>query len=197
MEMRVAPERRPFGDGQVLIRFRDNEIVEGTAVALDFSRPEFELRARRASNNNGMLISLAAVKCVTLERRSLDGWSADWPLQKVAVHFGDGEVLKGLLGEPPSRHEQGMILTLVSPGRDEVDRLGIPWPALKGVFFLRSWDSRPMELSRGESHWTWQRPETPLVDLLGEIRTLSALHQSGDIDDIEFQRRRRAILGQI
>jgi hypothetical protein len=197
MEMRVADERRPFGDGQVLVRFRDNEIVEGTAVALDFSRPDFELRAPRSANNRAMLVSLAAVKCVTLERRSLDGWSAEWPLQKVAVHFRDGEVIKGLLGEPPLRRGEGMILTLVSPGRDEVDRLGIPWQAVKGLYFLRTWDSRPVELSRDEEQWTWHRPETPLVDLLGEIQTLRTLQRSGDIDDIEFQRRRRNVLKQI
>jgi hypothetical protein len=197
MLMRAPEETVTYGAGHVLVRFRDNEIVEGDAVQLDFSRPDFELRFREASNNRVALVALPSVKCVTLERRSLDGWSADWPLQKIAVHFRDGEVLKGLLGEPPARCPEGMLLTMVSPARDEVDRIGLPWGALKGLFYIRTWDSRAPEFSRESQQWSWHRPHTPLVDLLGEIQTLRGLRQRGDIDHVEFERRRRDVLGQI
>jgi hypothetical protein len=38
---------------------------------------------------------------------------------------------------------------------------------------------------------------TPLVDLLGELRTLAQLRDRGDIDDKEFSDRRRAVLDLI
>lgn len=188
---------RFLSDGRVVVRFLDNELLEGTAVNLDLSRPDFELRLDNSGNNTSALIPLPAVKCVSVERRPLTGWSAEWPLQKVAIHFRDGEVLRGLIGEPPARRNHGVMLCIVSPAKDEVETLAVPYEGLKAIFYLKTWDSRAPEYVSATGQWSWQHQETPLVDLLGEIQQLRGLNTRGELDDVEFQRRRRSILGRI
>jgi len=184
-------------EDRVIVRFLDNELVEGTAVNLDLDHPAFELRCQPTTNNTAALIALPAVKCVTLERRSLGGRSAKARLQKVALHFQDGEVLTGLIGKPPARRNHGLLLTLVSPRRDEAETLAVPYMGLKAIFYLKTWDSRIPEFTTASGHWSWQSRETPLVDLLGEVERLRRLKTRGHLDEIEFQRRRRQVLERI
>ncbi len=176
---------------RVLVRFSDDEILEGDAVSLDLDRPDFELvLADPDANSRRALIPLPSVKCVTFERRPVDGASIDG-MQKVALHFNDGEVITGLLGETPRRGRYGVQLELVNPEGDEVELLGIPYDSLKAMFFLRAWEAD------GETHVDPQHVATPLVDLLGELRHLAEERDRGAIDDKEFVRRRRAVLDRI
>lgn len=184
--------------GHVLVRFADDEILEGAVDRLDLDRPDFELVvADPGTNNRRALIPLPSVKCITLGRRPLDPPARLDNMQKVALRFLDGEVIKGLVSESPRRGKYGVTVELMSPAGDEIEVLGIPYHSLKAVFYLKSWDSRPPEYVDVTGQWSGTRMDTPLVDLLGEIGRLADLRDRGELSDADFQRRRRVILDKI
>jgi hypothetical protein len=178
---------------RVQVRFSDDEILEGDAVSLDLDRPDFELvLADPGANSRRAMIPLPSVKCVTFERRAVDS-TATGDMQKVALHFNDGEVITGLLGET-RRGRYGVQLELVNRAGDQVELLGIPYDSLKAMFFLQAWEAPHMD--DPVVHLS-QSLATPLVDLLSELRDLADLRDRGDIDDLEFVSRRRAVLDLI
>jgi hypothetical protein len=182
-----------LGAPHVLVRFSDDEVLEGDALALDLDRPDFELvLADPDANGRRALIPLPSVKCVSFERRPAPARDDLVDMQKVALHFVDGEVITGLLGDHPRRGRYGVQLELLTPEGDQVELLGIPYDALKALFFLRSWEG-------GDSAFDPEVPDhaTPLVDLLHELRHLSDSRDRGDIDDVEFQSRRRGVLDRM
>jgi hypothetical protein len=180
---------------RVVVRFSDDEVLEGDAVALDLDRPDFELvLADPDANGRRALIPLPSVKCVTFDRRPAPLRDGVEDMQKVALHFVDGEVLTGLLGDDPRRGRYGVQLELLSPEGDEVELLGIPYDSLKALFFLRAFDGAHDEDDDGADAPV---PATPLVDLLRELRRLADSRDRGDIDDGEFQARRRDVLDRM
>jgi hypothetical protein len=179
---------------RVLVRFPDDEILEGEALSLDLDNPDFELvLADPDANSRRALIPLPSVKCVTFDRRPVDGAQPE-DMQKVALHFTDGEVITGLIGDAPRRRRYGVQLELHSPEGDEVELLGIPYDSLKALFFLRAWEGPHLDPSE---HTGMASLATPLVDLLGQLRRLAEERDRGDIDDGEFVRRRRQVLDRI
>lgn len=178
---------------RVVVRFSDDEVLEGDALALDLDRPDFELvLADPGANGRRALIPLPSVKCVTFERRPVVVRDTIEDMQKVALHFVDGEVITGLLGDDPRRGRYGVQLELVSPEGDEVELLGIPYDALKALFFLRAFEG-----GHDDADTDGPAPATPLVDLLRELRRLADSRDRGDIDDGEFQARRRDVLDRM
>ncbi len=179
---------------RVVVRFSDDEVLEGDA-ALDLDRPDFELvLADPDANGRRALIPLPSVKCVSFERRPVPAGDGVASMQKVALHFVDGEVMCGLLGDDPRRGRYGVELELVSPEGDEVELLGIPYDSLKALFYLRHWDAAEDDLVDDTEQPV---PATPLVDLLRELRVLSDSRDRGEIDDGEFQARRRQVLDRM
>jgi hypothetical protein len=177
---------------RVLVRFSDDEVLEGDAVALDLDRPDFELvLADPDANGRRALIPLPSVKFVTFDRRAVAAPADVREMQKVALHFTDGEVITGLLGDGPRRGRYGVQLELLSPEGDEAELLGIPYDSLKAMFFLRSWDGGDSFVAEDTL------PATPLVELLRELRHLAESRDRGDIDDGEFQSRRREVLDRM
>src|SRR5437016_14497148 len=82
---------------KVVVRFFDDETVEGVARDLDFDEPDFLVEVDDAGgleNNETAWIPLTAVKWVELQR---DKDLADTPTRKVAIRFLDGEVHRGHL----------------------------------------------------------------------------------------------------
>ena len=82
---------------KVVVRFFDDETVEGVARDLDFDEPDFLVEVDDAGgleNNETAWIPLTAVKWVELPR---DKDLSDTPTRKVAIRFLDGEVLRGHL----------------------------------------------------------------------------------------------------
>jgi hypothetical protein len=196
--MRTDQERETGAGGRIVVRLRDGEILEGVAAAVDLDRPDLCLQvADPLSNNHEVVIPWASVKRLLLQRSELEDEPPAPALRKVAVHFWDGEVLKGYLDAEPLRQQHGMTLPLISPTFDEIEVFAIPFAAVKGLFVLKSWDSRAPEFEAETGHWLSGRAETPLLDLLGEIRVLSSHHVRGDIDKVEFERRRREVLDRI
>ena len=178
---------------RVQVRFADDEILEGDAVPLDLDRPDFELvLADPDTNTKRALIPLPSVKFVTYDRRRVERCADD--MQKVALHFTDGEVITGLLGDNPRRGRYGVQLELVNREGDQAELLGIPYDSLKAMFFLQAWEGPDIE---APLHIATHTITTPLVDLLGELRHLAEMRDRGDIDDLEFVSRRRAVLDRI
>lgn len=191
----------------VLVRLRDGEIIEGRVEAFDLDSPDLLLTdGDPSTNNRSALIPLSSVKSVRLERRDLhsqsngngNGRVVDGTgLRKVVIHYWDGDVVTGLIGQDVERHQHGLKISLISPGLDVLDVLAIPHSAIKAVFFVKTWDSRAGEYFRETAHWSLHRADTPLVDLLSEIHNLSQLRHRGELTTDEFQRRRRQVLERI
>ena len=187
------------GERRVVVRFADDEIAEGLAV-LDLDKPDFELRfASPVENSREAIVPLASVKRVLLQRHLVAEPVAPDLLRKVALHFWDGEVITGLLREVPQRLRHGMVVELLSPEADQAELLALPYHAIKAVFFLRTWDTRPPQLHRvdGTARWSLPRQEAPLIELLSEIRGLRGLRHRGQISAVEYERRRSQVLNRI
>lgn len=187
----------------VLVRMRDDELIEGLPVGFDLDHPDFELRVSdAASNNRQALIPFAAVKCVVLSRRDADGEpGGDGHLhgsaQKVVIRYWDGETVKGFVRHSPSRHRHAVEIEVRDQALGTVETLAIPHAAIKGIFYVKAWDGRAGEFFPETGHWEPRRSETPLVDLLSEIRNLGRLRDGGRLTQQEFVRRRRYVLERI
>jgi len=190
--LHVDREEEQFS--RVVVRFSDDEVLEGEALALDLDRPDFELvLADPDANGRRALIPLPSVKCVTLNRRSATAGDDVRDMQKVALHFVDGEIITGLLSDDPRRGRYGVELELTSPDGDEVELLGIPYDSLKALFFLGA--DGPMDAA--SFYGEVPAPATPLVDLLRELQHLTDQRDRGDLDDGDFQSRRREVLDRM
>ena len=88
-------------------------------------------------------------------------------------------------------------MPLVSRALDEIEVVGIPYTSVKAVYYVKTWDSRGAEFVRETGRWTLGRADTPLLDLLGEIRGLNQLRSRGHLTDVEFDKRRREVLARI
>jgi len=196
--MSTRRSRETVTSRRVIVRFKDDEIMEGQAADLDLDQPDFVLKVTdMASNNRQAIIPIGSVKSLLLERRELDEEPNTARLKKVAIRFWDSEVLKGLVDDEPGRSKYAMTLSLLSPALDEIEVFAIPYAAVKAIYFVKSWDARRAEFVKETGRWSLGRPDTPLLDLLGEIRGLSSMRSKGDITDMEFERRRREVLAQI
>jgi len=183
------------GYEHVVVHFSDNEVLEGIAIDLDPDAPDFEVvLADPDTNSRRALIPFSAVKRVTLSRPTADPIDSLDDLPKVALRFHDGEVLHGLLERAPRRGRYGVVVRLVSPDGDAVETVGMPHDALKALFYLRTWEGglgEGVDLTRA---WDERPRETPLIELLGEIKRLSRLRDHGEISDEDFRRRRNSVL---
>jgi hypothetical protein len=182
------------------VRFADDEIAEGCTRDLDLDKPEFEFTFDNpADNSRSAIIPVASVKRILVEREHVTIPIPEDLLRKVAIHFWDGEVVTGLLREVPRRQRHGMVIELITPQADRAEVYALPYHALKAVFFLRTWDTRPPQLEQreGEARWVLPRHEAPLIDLLGEIRSLRGLRTRGQISAVEYDRRRTQVLNRI
>ncbi len=191
---------RGEGGHRVLVRFADGEIAEGRTPDLDLERAEFELSFDNPRDNTrSAIVPLASVKRVLLQREEVSEPVPDDVRRKVALHFWDGEVVKGLLRTVPERHRNGMTLELLTPEADRAEVYALPYHALKAVFFLRTWDTRPPQLDTTgrRRRWTLPRHEAPLIELLSEIRGLRGLRHRGQISEVEYERRRSQVLERI
>ena len=188
------------GGRRVLVRFADDEVAEGRTADLDLERAEFELSFDGPGDDAcSAIVPLASVKRVLLDRDAVSDPVPDDELRKVALHFWDGEVVTGLLRSAPERHRNGMTLELLTPEADCAELYVLPYHALKAVFFLRSWDTRPPRLggAGNRRRTAAARHQAPLVELLGEIRGLRGLRHRGQISDVEYDRRRTQALEKI
>jgi len=182
----------------VVIRFLDDEIMEGQAEGLTFSEPDFVLRlSRGGSNNERAVIPLPSIKRVTFEATTPTPAQVARATKRVAVRFADGEVLKGYLSGELKHAPYGLTMRLLSVGKDRLETLGLPYSALKALFYLKTWDSRPPEFGGRADTYLSRRLKSPLVDLVSDIKALAKLRHKGTISNSEFERKRKRILDRI
>ena len=182
----------------VTIRFLDDEIMEGRVASISLNQPNIELEMPdEASNNERALIPLPSIKRITLTAGEPSSEERARAERKVAIRFQDGEVLKGYLDGELRQASHGLTLRLLSVEKDRIETLGIPYTALKALFYLKSWDTRPPEFDGKEDRHLSKRLSSPLVDLISDMGQLDKLRKRGAITESEFQRKRRKILDNI
>lgn len=181
---------------QVKVRFFDDETLVGE-TELNLDEPDFLLDIYDPSgleNSEVAWIPLSAVKVVEFPPDG--GHQAQ--SKKVAIRFLDGEVLRGHLGGEVSRHRFGISLYLhpEKPGaQDQVQRIGVPFSAIKALFYVREFDGRPEEDQGLPSDaYLAKRTMAPLLDVLEEIDMLTRLHRGGVLTDDEFKAKRTQLL---
>ena len=142
---------------KVVVRFFDDETLEGVARDLDFDEPDFLVEVDDAGgleNNETAWIPLTAVKWVELPRDQ--ELASETPTRKVAIRFLDGEVLRGHLDGSLERHRYGVVLHLHAEQADS------PRHALSGsrdrIRRLRASRPRPARDNRGQLRPGADRP---------------------------------------
>ena len=182
----------------VTIRFLDDEIMEGRVGAISLDQPNIELEMLdQASNNERALIPLPSIKRIALGAAAPTAEEQARAERKVAIRFQDGEVLKGYLDGELQHASHGVTMRLMTVEKDRIETLGIPYTALKALFYLKSWDTRPPEFDGEEDGHLSKRLSSPLVDLISDMGQLEKLRKRGAITESEFQRKRRKILDNI
>jgi hypothetical protein len=71
--------------------------------------------------------------------------------QRIAVHFVDHEVLRGYSDRELRYSRYGVNLSLIAPDKSELKEMVIPFTAIKGIFYLKTWES--LSSSMVESDW--------------------------------------------
>jgi hypothetical protein len=193
----ASRHRSPKPPASVVVRFLDDEIMEGRVERFGLDEPNLELVFDGASNNERALVPLPSVKRVTLDVAEVAPQATTEGRSRVAIRFQDGEVLKGYLEGEPEHAPYGLTLRLLSVEADRLETLAIPYTALKALFYLKSWDSRPPEFGGEADLYLERRLSSPLVDLVSNIGQLEKLRKKGAITESEFQRKRRNILDKM
>jgi hypothetical protein len=182
----------------ITVRFLDDEIMEGQVGPISLDQPNIELDLPDAQGNNERaLIPLPSIKRITLKAEQPTTAEQARAERKVAIRFQDGEVLKGYLDGDLRHASHGLILRLLNVEKDRIETLGIPYTALKALFYLKTWDTRPPEFGGKEDQYVSKRLSSPLVELISDIGQLEKLRKRGAITESEFQRKRRKILDNI
>ena len=199
MAMSSPPGRRELPERRVVVRFKDDEILEGLTHVIDLDEPDFTLTLPgTVSGRRVAIIPVTSIKNVLLQRVELEHDIDRAHMSSVRIVFWDGDVLHGLLGSEPERRRYGMTLPLVSPALDEIEVLGIPYVAVKAVHIITrpAWPAQQHTV-RETDRWNVPAIDAPLLSLLSEIRRLTVLRTEGGITDDDFNRRRRQVLARI
>jgi hypothetical protein len=172
---------------RLTVRFLDDEVIEGVAEDVNLDAPDFHIEVAGGSNNTRAWVPLPAVKKINFEAGPADE-HAQGADKMVALRFQDGEVMRGYLNGGLERHRYGMLVTLYSADRSTMQRVGIPYTSLKALFYLKSWDARPIGFQ------AQQTIDAPLVQLLGDIRDVTRMYRDGSISRDEFLTHRKQLL---
>ena len=182
---------------KVSVRFFDDETMEGTAHDLDFEQPDFQLEVEGAEgieNNEMAWIPLNAVKVIELPSATLPPERG--ATRKVAIRFFDGEVLRGHAASEVASYRYGFAINLYpEEGSGPPRRLGIPFTAIKAVFYVRQFDGRA-EDERGlpSESYLAKRTMAPLLDVIDEMEMLQRLHEGGVLSEEEYRAKRTTVL---
>jgi hypothetical protein len=155
--------------------FLDGETLHGDPPDRELDAPAVLTPVRNVgTNNREAFLPLSSLKYVLFDSHAP---AADLDLQRyqrVAIHFVDNEVLRGYSDRQMRPARYGVTLSLVSADKSEIKELGIPYSAIKGIFYLKTWEGSesPMLESdwvprileeREHEQWRrqWRRAERP------------------------------------
>jgi hypothetical protein len=135
----------PAGMPAVVISFVDGEVLHAEIPELTFEMPVIEAEVRGVEpNNQRAILPLTAITQIVVGSPEpppgndvLEGWD------RAAFHFLDGQVLRASIAPQALLGRHGGIWKVFPPDGVEVTTLAIPYCALKAVFHVRQWDSRP------------------------------------------------------
>jgi hypothetical protein len=136
----------PAGMPAVVISFVDGEVLHAEIPELTFDMPVIEAEVRGVEpNNQRAILPLTAITQIVVgdaepppPQDVVEGWD------RAVFHFIDGQVLRASIAPEALLGRHGGIWRVVVPGGTELTTLAIPYCALKAVFNVRQWDSRPL-----------------------------------------------------
>ncbi len=132
--------------------FLDGETLHGDLPRREMDTPVIETRVHNVgTNNRGAFLPLSSLKYVLFDSRAPSANVDVSRYQRIAIHFIDHEVLRGYSDRQFRPGRYGVTLSLISPDRSEIKELGIPFTALKGIFYLKTWEGG--ESAMLESDW--------------------------------------------
>ncbi len=132
---------------KVQIRFLDGEVMEGESDAATLQRMGFPV-SFTGTNNQIAWVSLASIKYVLIKGGHFDEGSEEDPrhhqnMVKVVMHFIDGETLRSYKDDTFSQDAEGFNMRIYDPESKSLLRVLVSLHALKAIFFVNEWDSRP------------------------------------------------------
>jgi hypothetical protein len=144
----------------VVISFVDGEVLRAEIPELTFEMPVIEAEVRGVEpNNQRAILPLTAITQIVIgaqEPAPDAAVTAEW--DRAAFHFMDGQVLRASIEPGALLGRHGGIWRVVPPGEPHLTTLAVPYCALKAVFQIRQWDSRPFaERGEGERIDTFTR----------------------------------------
>jgi len=130
---------------QVVISFLDGEVLFAETPEITFDLPVIEVRVENVDANSELaLVPTTAIRQIILgdvelapDHATVEGWD------KAVFHFVDGQILHAHIEPQALLGRHGGIWRLVERGTEELRTLAVPYSALKAVFRVRVWDSRP------------------------------------------------------
>ena len=132
--------------------FLDGETLHGDPPKRDLDLPVVETSVHNVgTNNRAAFLPLSSLKYVLLDSRQPDPSMDLSSHQRIAVHFVDHEVLRGYSDRELRYSRYGVNLSLIAPDRSELKEMVIPFTAIKGIFYLKTWDSGASPIA--ESDW--------------------------------------------
>jgi hypothetical protein len=129
----------------VVINFVDGEVVlaETPEITFDLAVLDAEIRSIN-QNSERALFPVSAIRQILVgdplpapPEEEVAGWD------RAAFHFIDGPVIRAFIRSDAHLGRYGGVWHIVEPGSSELRTIALPYSALKGVFQIRQWDSRP------------------------------------------------------
>jgi pilus assembly protein CpaF len=135
---------------RVTVHFVDGEELEGESDAVSLDQIGFPLKLGAGKNASNVYLSLVAIKYVAINPVAVDVSEEGDPrvgqsMPKVVLHFLDGETMHTYKDEYFGQQSEGYNVRLWDPNTRSLTRVMVSMHALKGIFFVESFDSRTEE----------------------------------------------------
>ena len=131
---------------QVIVHFADGEVMEGSSEAMTLSKMGFPF-VPHSGNNELVWISLSSIKYVVILGGNLEPALGGDPregrgLPKIVIRFHDGETIRTYRDDSWGQESEGFNIRIWEPKLQAVVRVLVSLHSIKGIFFVRDWDSR-------------------------------------------------------
>ena len=168
-----------------MISFVDGELLRAEIPELTFEMPVIEAEVRGVEpNNQRAILPLTAITQIVVgpqEPAPDAAVTAEW--DRAAFHFMDGQVLRASIEPGAQLGRHGGIWRVVPPGEPTLTTLAVPYCALKGVFQIRQWDSRPFA----------ERAEGDRIDTVTRVLAERERH----LEDLSTPEQRRPLMSRV